>query len=114
MELKGYQQKCIKQVREYLEALAVEDVKYRKAKEAYPELKADANFRDLQDKLSGVEDEIQMSRRYYNGAVRNLNTIIESFPSNIIANVFHFAKAEFFEIGDPAQRETPKVDFKTR
>ncbi len=82
--------------------------------EAYPELKADANFRDLQDKLSGVEDEIQMSRRYYNGAVRNLNTMIESFPSNIIANVFHFAKAEFFEIGDPAQRETPKVDFKTR
>ena len=82
--------------------------------EAYPELKADANFRDLQDKLSGVEDEIQMSRRYYNGAVRVLNTMIESFPSNFVANMFHFAKAEFFEIGDAAQRETPKVDFKTR
>ena len=82
--------------------------------EAYPQLKADANFRDLQDKLSGIEDEIQMSRRYYNGAVRNLNTMIESFPTNVIANQFKFTKAEFFEIGDAAAREVPKVDFKTR
>lgn len=82
--------------------------------EAYPELKADANFRDLQDKLSGVEDEIQMSRRYYNGAVRNLNTMIESFPTNLVARQFSFEKAEFFEIGDAAAREVPKVDFKTR
>jgi LemA protein len=82
--------------------------------EAYPELKADANFRDLQDKLSAIEDEIQMSRRYYNGAVRNLNTQIESFPSNLIANFFRFLKSEFFEIGDAAAREVPKVDFKTR
>jgi len=82
--------------------------------EAYPELKADANFRDLQDKLSQIEDEIQMSRRYYNGAVRNLNTMIESFPSNMVAKQFGFQKAEFFEIGDAAAREVPKVDFKTR
>jgi LemA protein len=82
--------------------------------EAYPELKADANFRDLQDKLAGVEDEIQMSRRYYNGAVRSFNTMIESFPSNFVANFFRFVKAEFFDIGDVAQRETPKVDVKTR
>ncbi len=82
--------------------------------EAYPELKADANFRDLQDKLSSIEDEIQLSRRYYNGAVRNLNTLIESFPSNIVANFFRFLKSEFFEIGDAAQREAPKVDFKAR
>jgi LemA protein len=82
--------------------------------EAYPELKADANFRDLQDKLAGVEDEIQMARRYYNGAVRTFNTSIESFPSNVVANFFRFVKAEFFDIGDAAQRETPKVDFKTR
>ncbi len=81
--------------------------------EAYPQLKADANFRDLQDKLSGIEDEIQLSRRYYNGAVRNLNTMIESFPTNLIANNFKFEKAEFFEIGDAAAREVPKVDFKT-
>ena len=82
--------------------------------EAYPELKADANFRDLQDKLAGIEDEIQMARRYYNGAVRNLNTMIESFPSNLIATQFKFERAEFFEIGDAAAREVPKVDFKTR
>ena len=80
--------------------------------EAYPELKADANFRDLQDKLAGVEDEIQMARRYYNGAVRNLNTMIESFPTSFIADFFKFEKAEFFEIGDAAAREVPKVDFK--
>src|SRR6476469_3749688 len=78
--------------------------------EAYPELKADANFRDLQEKLSGIEDEIQLSRRYYNGAVRNFNTMIESFPTNLIANQFGFSKAEFFEIGDAAAREVPKVD----
>ncbi len=82
--------------------------------EAYPELKADANFRDLQDKLSHVEDEIQMSRRYYNGAVRNLNTMVESFPTNLVAGQFSFQKAEFFEIGDAAAREAPKIDFKTR
>jgi LemA protein len=64
--------------------------------EAYPELKADANFRDLQDKLASIEDQIQMARRYYNGAVRNLNTMIESFPSNLIANQFRFEKAEFY------------------
>ncbi len=82
--------------------------------EAYPELKADANFRDLQDKLSGIEDEIQMSRRYYNGTVRTFNTLIEAFPSNVVANFFKFVKSEFFDIGDVAAREVPKVDFKTR
>jgi LemA protein len=79
--------------------------------EAYPELKADANFRDLQEKLAGIEDEIQMARRYYNGAVRNFNTMIESFPTNLIATQFKFQKAEFFEIGDAAAREVPKVEF---
>jgi LemA protein len=78
--------------------------------EAYPELKADANFRDLQDKLAGIEDEIQLSRRYYNGAVRNLNTMIESFPSNLVANAFRFTMAEFFEIGDEAARQVPRVE----
>ena len=79
--------------------------------EAYPELKADANFRDLQQQLATIEDEIQMSRRYYNGAVRNLNTTIESFPSNFVANAFNFTKAEFYDIGDAAAREAPKVSF---
>ena len=59
-----------------------------------------------------LEDEIQLSRRYYNGAVRNLNTMIQSFPSNFVANFFKFTQAEFFEIGDAAAREVPKVDFK--
>jgi LemA protein len=78
--------------------------------EAYPELKADRNFRDLQDKLAEVEDELQLSRRYYNGAVRNLNTMIESFPSNLVANAFRFQKAEFFDIGDEAARQAPRVE----
>lgn len=82
--------------------------------EAYPELKADDNFRDLQDKLADIEDQVQMSRRYYNGAVRNLNIMIESFPTNIIAKQFQFHKAEFFEIGDAAAHEVPNVEFKTR
>ncbi|MDQ0392313.1 LemA family protein [Labrys monachus] len=81
--------------------------------EAYPTLKADANFRDLQSQLSGIEDDIQASRRYYNGAARNFNTQIESFPSNLIANAFHFQKAEYFEIGDEAARTAPKVSFGT-
>jgi len=80
--------------------------------EAYPDLKADANFRDLQDKLAMTEDELQLSRRYYNGAVRNLNTAVESFPGNVIANFFKFTKAEFFELGDEAARQVPKVEFK--
>ena len=79
--------------------------------EAYPELKADANFRDLQDKLSHIEDEIQLSRRYYNGAVRNYNTAIQTVPSNIIAGVTRFVAAEYFEIENPADRAAPKVSF---
>ncbi len=79
--------------------------------EAYPDLKASANFLELQRDLSSVEDEIQMSRRYYNGAVRNLNTLIESFPSNIVASQFGFAKRVYFEIEDPGERALPKVAF---
>jgi LemA protein len=79
--------------------------------EAYPELKADANFRDLQGQLSEVEDQIQKARRYYNGAVRRLNTQIELFPSNIVAAQFRFQRAEYFEIEDPQSREAPKVSF---
>jgi LemA protein len=79
--------------------------------EAYPELKADENFQQLQDQLSELEDEIQKSRRYYNGGVRQLNTKIELFPSNIVASQFRFQRAEYFEIEDPHSRELPKVDF---
>lgn len=76
--------------------------------EAYPDLKASDNFRDLQENLVKVEDEIQMSRRYYNGATRNLNVLVASFPSNLIASLFSFASRDFFEI-DPIDRKLPEV-----
>lgn len=79
--------------------------------EAYPDLKANQNFMDLQDELSQLEDQIQMARRYYNGTVRDLNIAVESFPSNIVAGMFGFRQAEFFEIEDEADRAVPKVEF---
>ena len=79
--------------------------------ENYPELKANENFLDLQKQLQEIEDDIQMARRYYNGTVRNNNVLIESFPSNLVANAFSFQKAEFFEIEDPNVRNVPKVEF---
>jgi len=79
--------------------------------EAYPELKSNENFLDLQGQLAGIEDDIQMARRYYNGTVRNLNILIESFPSNVIAGLFGFLQAEFFEIENEADRAVPRVSF---
>jgi LemA protein len=79
--------------------------------ENYPELKASQNFQELQNSLSEVEDQIQLSRRYYNGTVRDLNILVESFPSNLIANAFRFRQAEFFELENAADREVPKVEF---
>ena len=82
--------------------------------EAYPELKANQNFLQLQATLSDTEDRIQASRQTYNAYVQQFNRRVQSFPSNVIANLFHFQNAEFFNI-DPAQRATigepPKVDF---
>ena len=79
--------------------------------ENYPELKANENFLELQETLGEVEDEIQMSRRYYNGAVRNLNVMVESFPSNLVAGQFGFDKRDYFEIDDAADRAVPAVSF---
>lgn len=79
--------------------------------EAYPDLKANQNFLALQNELAGIENEIQLARRYYNGTVRNLNIKIESFPSNVVAGIFKFAQAEFFEIEDDADRAVPRVQF---
>ncbi len=79
--------------------------------EGYPDLKANQNFLDLQNQLSDIEDQIQLARRYYNGTVRNLNIKVESFPSNIVAGMFNFIKAEFFEIEDDADRAVPSVQF---
>lgn len=79
--------------------------------EAYPDLKANENFVQLQGSLEALEGEIQMSRRYYNGATRNLNIKVESFPSNLIANTFGFSQEEFFEIENAEDRAVPKVSF---
>lgn len=79
--------------------------------EGYPDLKANQNFLDLQNQLSDVEEQIQLARRYYNGTVRNMNIKVESFPSNIVAGMFNFSKAEFFEIEDEADRAVPEVKF---
>jgi LemA protein len=79
--------------------------------ESYPDLKANTTFLEFQGALQTVEDEIQMSRRYYNGTVRNLNVAVESVPSNIVANMFGFTKAEYFELENEADRAVPDVSF---
>ncbi len=79
--------------------------------ENYPDLKANQNIMEFQETLQEIEDQIQMARRYYNGAVRNMNVAVESFPSNMIANQFKFEKEEYFEIEDAADRVLPKVEF---
>ena len=79
--------------------------------EDYPDLKANENFLELQSALSETEDEIQMSRRYFNGAARDLNVKVESFPSNIIANTFKFDTTQYFELENDADRQVPDVSF---
>ena len=79
--------------------------------ENYPDLKASTNFLELQRELRDTEDKIQASRRFHNTNVMALNNSIESFPSNLIANIFKFGKEEFFEIEEEAQKEVPEVNF---
>jgi len=79
--------------------------------EAYPELKANENFLSLQQTLAGTEDAISGSRRAYNEVVRELNTRIETVPSNFIASMFNFQRRDFFEIQDAAERAVPQVRF---
>jgi LemA protein len=76
--------------------------------EAYPDLKANQNFQDLQAELVDTEDKIQASRRFYNSGVRDLNTKIQTFPSNIIASIFHFVVREFFEVDEAEQAAANK------
>ncbi|MEI7810579.1 MAG: LemA family protein [bacterium] len=75
--------------------------------EAYPDLKANQNFLALQNELSDTENKIQAARRFYNGNVRDLNTKIEVFPSNIIAGMFKFAKMDFFDLADNDAAQNP-------
>lgn len=79
--------------------------------EAYPQLRASDNFMALQAELTNTEDRIAAGRRFYNANVRQLNTKVETFPSNLIAGWFGFARAEYFETDDPAVRAVPRVDF---
>ncbi len=79
--------------------------------EAYPDLKADANFRELQAELASTEDRIAGSRQSYNGAVREYDTAREVFPTNIVAGMFNFEAREYFEVEDPDAREPVQVQF---
>ena len=79
--------------------------------EAYPELKANVNFLQLQTELANTEDRVAAGRRFYNANVRELNTRIETVPTSIIASIFKFVKAEYFETEDPAARQAPTVQF---
>ena len=78
--------------------------------EDYPDLKASEGFQQLHNSLIEIENHLQFARRYYNGAVRDNNNIVESFPSNIVAGLFNFKLAEFFEIELASQRSAPDVD----
>lgn len=79
--------------------------------ENYPELKANTNFLELQKQLSAIEDDLQLSRRYYNGATRNYNIAIQVFPSSIIASLGGFLREPFFELSGDKERENPTVQF---
>ena len=79
--------------------------------EAYPDLKADANFRQLQDELSEIEEQLQGARRYYNATVRDLNTRIQSFPDVLFARPLGFSEAEFYADADASIQQAPKVQF---
>lgn len=79
--------------------------------ESYPQLRAVESFTQFQGSLNQIEEAVQNARRYYNAVVRDLNTKIQEFPSNFVANFFRFQPREFFEIADAAERVVPKVSF---
>lgn len=79
--------------------------------ENYPDLRASENFMQLQEQLALLEDEIQLSRRYYNGTARDQNNRVLQFPGNLVARAFGFGKIEYFELADPAEATVPEVKF---
>jgi LemA protein len=79
--------------------------------ESYPDLKATANFQALQASLGEIEEAIQNARRYFNAVVRDLNTMIQEFPSNLVASFFQFRPHAYFELDRPDERQVPKVSF---
>lgn len=80
-------------------------------RESYPDLKANTNFLDLQEKLKGMEDKLASVRQYYSDSVTRYNTEIEKFPSNLIASMFNFQPMELFEVENEEVRKAPKVEF---
>lgn len=79
--------------------------------EAYPELKANQNFMELQNSLSQIEEQLQLARRYYNGTVRDFNTKIQTFPNVLLSGQFGFKAYDFFELEDAVERKAPQVKF---
>ncbi len=79
--------------------------------ESYPDLKATANFQSLQASLSEIEEAVQNARRYFNAVIRDLNTAIQEFPSNLVAGFFQFKPHAYFELDRPDERQVPKVSF---
>jgi LemA protein len=80
--------------------------------EAYPELHANRNFLDLQEQLVEIENHLQMARRYYNGAVRDYNITVESFPSNLVARLFGYGRERHFQVESATERQTPEVELR--
>ena len=79
--------------------------------EAYPQLQAVQEFKDLSENLTATEDKIAFARRFYNGNVRDYNTALQTFPTNILAGMFHFGPEQYFELADQTDREVPQVKF---
>ncbi|HJW50226.1 MAG TPA: LemA family protein [Candidatus Limnocylindria bacterium] len=92
-------------------ALGAALLNLRAVAEAYPQLQAIQEFKDLSENLTATEDKIAFARRFYNGNVRDYNTAIQTVPTNFIASMFGFTAEQYFELTDPAQREVPKVSF---
>jgi LemA protein len=92
-------------------ALGAALLNLRAVAEAYPQLQAVQEFKDLSENLRDTEDKIQFARRFYNGNVRDYNTALQTFPTNTLAGMFGFTSEQYFELTDAAQRETPKVSF---
>jgi len=92
-------------------ALGAALLNLRAVAEAYPQLQAVQEFKDLSENLTATEDKIAFARRFYNGNVRDYNTALQTVPTNLIAGVFGFTVEQYFEMADPTQREVPKVSF---
>ena len=90
-------------------ALAIGMKKLFALVEGYPQLKSDTQFLALQTELANTEDRIAAARRFYNGNVREMNQLCESFPSNVIAGIFGFERADYFELASEAERVVPRV-----